>query len=110
MGGKDYILRFQGIEDYINNGEMKELVPDLEIKFLPEGTHFVQEQSPDEVNQLILTFLAKNVWSWKSQLRLLACSLPKVWPEFLCVWISNLKDGSVISNSIIKHFKCDIKA
>ena len=61
MGGKDYILRFQGIEDYINNGEMKELVHDLEIKFLPEGTHFVQEQSPDEVNQLILTFLAKNV-------------------------------------------------
>ncbi|XP_023924092.1 uncharacterized protein LOC112035496 isoform X1 [Quercus suber] len=60
MGGKDYILKFQGIEDYINNGEMKELVPNLEIKFLPEGTHFVQEQSPDEVNQLILTFLAKN--------------------------------------------------
>jgi len=46
--------------DYINSG-MKEFIPDLEIEFLLEGTHFVQEQLPDEVNKLILTFLAKNV-------------------------------------------------
>nr|POE96096.1 epoxide hydrolase b [Quercus suber] len=59
-GGRDYSCKFPGMEDYINSG-MKEFIPDLEIEFLPEGTHFVQEQSPDEVNQLILTFLAKNV-------------------------------------------------
>ncbi|XP_050289995.1 uncharacterized protein LOC126728172 [Quercus robur] len=59
-GGKDYSCKFPGMVDYINSG-MKEFIPDLEIEFLLEGTHFVQEQSPDEVNQLILTFLAKNV-------------------------------------------------
>jgi pimeloyl-ACP methyl ester carboxylesterase len=61
MGGKDYILKFPGIEDYIKSGKVKEFVPDLEITFLPEGTHFVPEQSPDEVNQLILSFLSKHV-------------------------------------------------
>ncbi|KAF8411172.1 hypothetical protein HHK36_003715 [Tetracentron sinense] len=57
MGGKDYILKFPGIEDYITSGKVKEYVPDLEIVFLPEGTHFIQEQFPDQVNQLIVTFL-----------------------------------------------------
>ncbi|KAM1045860.1 hypothetical protein ACFX14_036677 [Malus domestica] len=61
MGGKDYVNKFPGIEDYINSGKIKEFVPDLEIVFLPEGTHFVQEQSPEEVNQLILTFLGKHI-------------------------------------------------
>ena len=61
MGNKDYTLKFPGIEDYINSGKLNEFVPDLEIVFLPEGTHFVQEQSPDQINELILTFLRKYV-------------------------------------------------
>jgi pimeloyl-ACP methyl ester carboxylesterase len=61
MGSKDYVLKIPGIEDYINSGTVKEFVPNLEITFLPEGTHFVHEQSPDEVNQLILSFLGKHV-------------------------------------------------
>ncbi|KAG6619719.1 hypothetical protein CIPAW_09G056600 [Carya illinoinensis] len=61
MGVKDYVLKFPGIEDYITSGKVKELVPDLEIIYLPEGTHFVHEQSPDEVNQLILSFVGKHV-------------------------------------------------
>jgi len=60
MGGKDYVLKFPGMEDYLNSGKVKEFVPNLEITFLPEGTHFVHEQSPDEVNQLILSFLGKH--------------------------------------------------
>ncbi|XP_058077135.1 uncharacterized protein LOC131225599 [Magnolia sinica] len=59
MGGKDYILKFPGIEDYIKSGKMKDNVPDLEIIFLPEGTHFVQEQLPDQVNPHIVAFLNK---------------------------------------------------
>ena len=86
MGGKDYILKFQGMEDYVKSGKVKEVFPDLEITFLPEGTHFVQEQSPDVVNQLILTFLGKHVWSWKLQVWLLSCSMLKVWHEVLCVY------------------------
>ena len=60
MGGTDYVLKFPGMEDYLNSGKVKEFVPNLEITFLPEGTHFVHEQSPDEVNQLILSFLGKH--------------------------------------------------
>ncbi|XP_052182343.1 uncharacterized protein LOC127794999 [Diospyros lotus] len=60
MGEKDYVFKFPGMEDYIRGGEVKTYVPNLETVFLPEGTHFVQEQFPDQVNQLLLTFLGKH--------------------------------------------------
>lgn len=60
MGEKDYVFKFPGMENYIKSGQVKHFVPNLEITYLPEGTHFVQEQSPDQVNQLILTFLHTN--------------------------------------------------
>nr|KYP53253.1 Epoxide hydrolase 2 [Cajanus cajan] len=60
MGGKDYVLKFPGIEDLTKGEKAKELVPNLEVTFIPEGTHFVQEQFPEQVNQLILGFLAKH--------------------------------------------------
>ncbi|KAM7264011.1 hypothetical protein ACFE04_001694 [Oxalis oulophora] len=61
MGEKDYTLRFPGMKDYIGSEKMKQLVPDLDIIHLPEGTHFLQEQFPDRVNQLILDFLKRHV-------------------------------------------------
>ncbi|PON96091.1 Epoxide hydrolase-like [Trema orientale] len=61
MGSKDYFYKFPGIGDFINSGKVKEFVPKLDVVFLPEGNHFVQEQSPEEVNQLILNFLAKHI-------------------------------------------------
>ncbi|XP_044496676.1 epoxide hydrolase A-like [Mangifera indica] len=61
MGEQDYVFKFPGMEDYIRSGKVKDFVPDLEIVYLPEGTHFVHEQLPDQVNQLILTFLNKHV-------------------------------------------------
>ncbi|XP_021597781.1 epoxide hydrolase A isoform X3 [Manihot esculenta] len=51
MGTKDYVLKFTGIEDYISSGKVKDFVPDLDIIYLPEGSHFAQEQSPDEALQ-----------------------------------------------------------
>lgn len=60
MGEKDYVLKFPGIEDYTRSEKLKSFVPNLEIIFMPEGTHFVQEQMPDEVNQLLLNFLHSN--------------------------------------------------
>ncbi|XP_009623036.1 uncharacterized protein [Nicotiana tomentosiformis] len=57
MGEKDYTLKFPGIEDYIRSGHVKHLATNLEIVFLPEGSHFVQEQLSDQVNELILKFL-----------------------------------------------------
>ncbi|XP_073150640.1 epoxide hydrolase 2-like [Henckelia pumila] len=61
MGEKDYVFKFPGIGDYIKSGMVKTFVPKLEIVYLPEGTHFVQEQSPDEVNELIVNFLKSQV-------------------------------------------------
>lgn len=61
MGNKDYAFKFPWIEEYVKSGKVKEFVPDLDIIFLPEGTHFAQEQFPQEVNQLILTFLHKHI-------------------------------------------------
>ncbi|KAL6573951.1 hypothetical protein OROHE_001493 [Orobanche hederae] len=63
MGEKDYVLKFPGIEDYIRSGAVKSFVPNLEITFMPEGSHFVQEQSPGEVNNLILNFLRSHIQS-----------------------------------------------
>lgn len=60
MGEKDYVLKFPGNEDYIRSGKVKHFAPNYEIAFLPEGSHFVHEQLPDHVNQLILTFLGKH--------------------------------------------------
>ncbi|ESW31295.1 hypothetical protein PHAVU_002G226500 [Phaseolus vulgaris] len=60
MGDKDYILKFPGIEDLAKGEKAKEHVPNLEVTIIPEGTHFVQEQFPEQVNRLILDFLAKH--------------------------------------------------
>lgn len=63
MGCEDYVLKFPGREEYIKSGKVKEFVPDLEVIFLPKGTHFVQEQFPDKVNELILTFIKNHISS-----------------------------------------------
>lgn len=60
MGEKDYCLKFPGIEEYVRSEKVKDYVPNLEIIYLPEGSHFVQEQYPQEVNQLLLNFFAKH--------------------------------------------------
>jgi len=61
MGAKDYFLKFPGVEYYINSEMLKSAVPNLEIKFFPEGSHFVQEQFPEEVNKLLLGFLNQHL-------------------------------------------------
>jgi len=59
MGEKDYVFKFPGMDDYIRGGAVKNVVPDLEITYIPEGSHFVHEQFPDKVNQLIIEFIDK---------------------------------------------------
>lgn len=61
MGEKDYFMKFPGIEDCVKNGKMKDYVPDLDLQFLPEGTHFMQEQFPDHINHLMIKFLNDHV-------------------------------------------------
>ena len=60
LGEKDYCMNYPGMEDYIRSETVKHLVPDLDIIFLAEGNHFMHEQLPEQVNQLILTFLDKH--------------------------------------------------
>ena len=63
MGEKDYVFKFPGMEDYIRSGAVKNFVPDLEIVYIPDGSHFVHEQMPEKVNQLIIEFLDKqSIW------------------------------------------------
>ncbi|XP_071724389.1 epoxide hydrolase 3-like [Rutidosis leptorrhynchoides] len=62
MGKKDYFLKFPGIEEYIKSGKVKEHSTDLQIKYLPDGTHFMQEQFPDVVNELIINYLRNHVY------------------------------------------------
>lgn len=57
MGEKDYSLKVPGLEEYIRSGMVKAVVPNMETVFIAQGCHFVQEQLPDEVNKLILSFL-----------------------------------------------------
>ncbi|KAJ0759106.1 putative epoxide hydrolase, alpha/Beta hydrolase [Helianthus annuus] len=60
MGEEDYLFKFPGMEGYLKSGEVKKYVPNLEIVYLPKGCHFVHEQFPDQVNQLILGYLNRN--------------------------------------------------
>lgn len=60
-GEKDYVFKYPDMENYIRSGAVKMFVPNLEIKFVPEGSHFIAEQFPEKVNQLILSFIRKNI-------------------------------------------------
>ncbi|KAK8316749.1 hypothetical protein V6Z11_A13G061700 [Gossypium hirsutum] len=60
MVEQDYIMKFTGLEDYIRTGEVKEFAPNLDVTFLAQGNHFVQEQLPEETNHLIISFLIKH--------------------------------------------------
>lgn len=60
VGDKDCVMKYPGMEDYIRRGTVKHFVPNLEIIYEPEGTHFVSEQLPEKVNHHIIQFLNKH--------------------------------------------------
>ncbi|KAJ1294973.1 hypothetical protein BS78_01G187700 [Paspalum vaginatum] len=57
MGEKDYAFKLPGFEAALRGGAMESFMPDLKIAYIPEGSHFVQEQLPEQVNELLLAFL-----------------------------------------------------
>ncbi|XP_066339379.1 uncharacterized protein [Miscanthus floridulus] len=57
MGEKDYVFKFPSVESVLKDGIMEKFAPDLKITYIPEGSHFVQEQFPDKVNDLLVSFL-----------------------------------------------------
>ena len=56
---KDFFFNFPGMEEYLDNG-IKKFIPNLETEYIPEGSHFLPEQFPVKVNQLLLNFLKRN--------------------------------------------------
>ncbi|KAJ9566587.1 hypothetical protein OSB04_002553 [Centaurea solstitialis] len=65
MGEEDYVMKIldewmSDGREYIRGDGMKKYVPNLETLYVPHGCHFVHEQFPDQVNQLILNFLDRN--------------------------------------------------
>lgn len=60
IGEKDYFLKFPGVEDFMKSGMVKQFASALEIEYVREGSHFVQEQFAKKINQLILTFIQKH--------------------------------------------------
>ncbi|KAJ6884956.1 hypothetical protein NC652_031836 [Populus alba x Populus x berolinensis] len=50
----------KSMEDYTKSEQLKHFVPDLDTVFLDEGNHFVHENLPKQVNELIITFLTKH--------------------------------------------------
>nr|GEV19097.1 epoxide hydrolase [Tanacetum cinerariifolium] len=60
IGEKDYVLKIPGLDEYVRSGEVKKYVPNQETIYVPHGSHFVHEQFPDQINQLILTYLHNN--------------------------------------------------
>nr|GEY64970.1 putative epoxide hydrolase [Tanacetum cinerariifolium] len=96
MGEKDYVFKFPGMEEYLKSGEVKNYVPNLEIIYLPEGSHFVHEQSPDEVNQLLLEFLNRNrseIGSESSPAVIILHGFPEVWYTWRHQMIAVAKAG-----------------
>ncbi|KAI3456307.1 hypothetical protein Pfo_012970 [Paulownia fortunei] len=60
VGEKDYFFKYPGVEDYIKSEQAKKFFPKLETIYEPEGSHFVQEQFPEQMNQLMLNFLSNH--------------------------------------------------
>ncbi|KAI3680664.1 hypothetical protein L6452_35437 [Arctium lappa] len=58
-GDKDFFFNIPGMEEYLKSG-VKNYVPNLETIYISEGSHFVHEQFPEKVNQLLLNFLKHN--------------------------------------------------
>lgn len=56
MGENDYTFKLPGFEAAVRGGMMNSFAPDLKVAFIPEGSHFVQEQFPEQVNELLLGF------------------------------------------------------
>lgn len=60
IGEKDYAFKFPGFEAAVRGGAMERFAPELKIEFLPEGSHFAQEQLPEQVNRLLLGFFTEH--------------------------------------------------
>ncbi|KAL1062378.1 hypothetical protein V6Z11_D13G075900 [Gossypium hirsutum] len=53
-------IRAPGLLIMGETGKVKEFAPNLDVTFLAQGNHFVQEQLPGEVNHFIISFLNKH--------------------------------------------------
>ncbi|XP_023768705.1 uncharacterized protein LOC111917257 [Lactuca sativa] len=60
VGNLDLVYHMPGIKDYIHNGGFQKDVPFLDDVVVMEGAaHFINQEKPHEINQLIIDFLHK---------------------------------------------------
>ncbi|KAJ0510113.1 putative soluble epoxide hydrolase [Helianthus annuus] len=57
IGEAEYLLKIPGMGEYIKSGEVKKYVPNQETIYVPHGSHFLPEQFPDKVNELVINYL-----------------------------------------------------
>ncbi|EFJ26266.1 hypothetical protein SELMODRAFT_98381, partial [Selaginella moellendorffii] len=55
-GKDDYVRKVPGLDEYVTGGGMKRDVPNLVDVAVVPGGHFVEEDSPEEVNSLLIHF------------------------------------------------------
>ena len=53
LGGKDYAIKIANVINQDNS----QLLPHMKVVHIEHGNHFVQEQFPQEVNEIIIEFL-----------------------------------------------------
>jgi pimeloyl-ACP methyl ester carboxylesterase len=67
-GEKDLVMGFPGVKAYVNRN-FKSFVPNLkEIVMLKNGGHFIQQEQPDKVNELIIAFFHEQTLASGSRL------------------------------------------
>ncbi|KAF9590337.1 hypothetical protein IFM89_033863 [Coptis chinensis] len=62
QGEQDYVYKYPRMVEYMK-GQVKVYVLDLEITFIPDRSHFVQEQFPEQVDELIILFMEKHIFN-----------------------------------------------
>jgi pimeloyl-ACP methyl ester carboxylesterase len=59
VGDLDLVYHVPGVREYVNSGEMKKQVPDLEIVVMEDVAHFTNEEKPEEISSHIYEFIKK---------------------------------------------------
>jgi len=67
-GDKDIVMGFPGVKAYVSKN-FKSFVPNLKEIVTLRGGHFIQQEQPARVNELIIAFLHEQTLASSSKLR-----------------------------------------
>lgn len=58
-GDNDLVIKFPGLKDYVDK-DLKKFVPNLKDVVYLEGGHFIQQEQPAKVNELLIGFFKEH--------------------------------------------------